>query len=179
MTTTHEDSLARRIGERLRTLRKDRGLTLAALAEQAGMSVSYLSAVENGVNLPSLQLLARLTDALGVSIPAVLAAEGSPQVRVGAIPAADGVVAASHPGLQLETVIVRSDGGRGGAAPVGLEGRDLFVYLVSGDLAVDIDGTAYALRGGDALDAAAPGAVSWSSSGSIAVWASCPTSTST
>jgi transcriptional regulator with XRE-family HTH domain len=179
MTTMREDSLARRIGERLRTLRKDRGLTLAALAEQAGMSVSYLSAVENGVNLPSLQLLARLTDALGVSIPPVLAAEGSPQVRVGAIPAGDGVVAVSHPGLQLETAIVRCDGGSGGAAPVALEGRDLFVYVVSGELAVDIDGAAHALGAGDALDAATPGDVSWSSTGSVAVWASCPASAST
>jgi transcriptional regulator with XRE-family HTH domain len=39
-----------RVGERLRTLRKQRKLTLRALSRASGQALSYLSALENGKN---------------------------------------------------------------------------------------------------------------------------------
>ena len=100
--TDADTSLARRIGVRLRRLRKEQKLTLAVLAQRADVSLSYLSAVENGVNLPSLPVLARLTEALNVSIPAVLVDEGCPFAVIGDVPAAVGSSSVSHPQLQLQ-----------------------------------------------------------------------------
>jgi transcriptional regulator with XRE-family HTH domain len=57
---------------RIKELRKERGLTLEELAEKAGMSVSFLSMIENGkrnVNAARLDALAR---ALNVRIPELL-----------------------------------------------------------------------------------------------------------
>jgi transcriptional regulator with XRE-family HTH domain len=175
ITDPTEDSLAKRIGARLRTLRKARQLTLAALSQRSGMSTSYLSAVEKGVNLPSLQTLARLTEALGVSIPSVLADESGAHVKLSRVPADPGRVAASHGQLQLDTVIVRAALDDGGPAPVNYGKHDLFVYVVEGEISVSVDDRCYDLREGDAIDATSPRSVTWSSCReSVSVWSCCP-----
>lgn len=57
-----------RLGEKLRDLRKERGLTLEKLAERAGLSKSYLWELENRESQrPSAEKLTALGDALGVS----------------------------------------------------------------------------------------------------------------
>jgi transcriptional regulator with XRE-family HTH domain len=170
-----DDSLAVRIGERLRALRKQRQVTLAGLAQQAGISTSYLSAVEKGVNLPSLQVLASLTEALGVSIPSVVANEGSPHVRVSQVPAEPGIEKVSHPLLQLENAVIRAAPNTSGDSPLELAGHDLFVYVIEGALRLRIDGVSYEIGGGDAVDVAAPREMNWfSAAASISVWSSCP-----
>lgn len=177
MSTAHvtEGSLAVRIGERLRALRKARQVTLAVLAQQAGISTSYLSAVEKGVNLPSLQVLANLTEALGVSIPSVLADEGSPHVYLSRIPAEPGIELVSHPLLQLKNAVIRAAPDDAGEPPFELPSHDLFVYLITGTLRLDIDGASYQLEAGDAVDVARPQEVTWFSvSASISIWSSCP-----
>ena len=57
-----------RLGEKLRELRKARGLTLERLADQASLSKSYLWELENRESQrPSAEKLAALADALGVA----------------------------------------------------------------------------------------------------------------
>lgn len=60
--------MATRLGEKLRALRKQKGLTLERLAEQAKLSKSYLWELENRESQrPSAEKLTALGDALGVS----------------------------------------------------------------------------------------------------------------
>src|SRR4051812_35263730 len=56
------------VGERLRTLRSLRRLTLREVAERAGLSESFLSQVERGRASASIAPLRRIADALGVAI---------------------------------------------------------------------------------------------------------------
>lgn len=57
-----------RLGEKLRDLRKERGLTLDKLAEMASVSKSYLWELENRESQrPSAEKLTALADALGVA----------------------------------------------------------------------------------------------------------------
>lgn len=53
-------------GRRLRQLRTERGLTLAALAGE-GMSAGYLSRLESGARAPTERAVAHLADQLGIS----------------------------------------------------------------------------------------------------------------
>ena len=53
--------------DRLATLRRDRGLTQAALADRAGLNISQLHRYEAGTSEPSLGALRRLAVALSVS----------------------------------------------------------------------------------------------------------------
>jgi transcriptional regulator with XRE-family HTH domain len=56
------------IGERLRALRKERRVSLQALAAVTGVSIGYVSQVERGISTPSLKLLAHAADALGIGL---------------------------------------------------------------------------------------------------------------
>lgn len=55
-------------GENLRKLRKERKLSMDALAEKAGTSKQVLSRYENGERVPKISMVKNLADALGVSV---------------------------------------------------------------------------------------------------------------
>lgn len=159
--TEQAGTLAARLGARLRARRTEIGRTLSDVARESGVSVSYLSAVENGGSVPSLPVLARITHALGIAIAEVLADEDQVQLRRARLDDEPGVRLVSHPELQLRVGFVVARDGESGACPVPLDEADVFVYLRSGALEVTVDGETWALRAGDALDAAAPAAVGW------------------
>jgi transcriptional regulator with XRE-family HTH domain len=53
-------------GRAIRSIRDERGMTLEALAEAAGVSASYLSEVERGLKRPSTDVVAKVADAFGM-----------------------------------------------------------------------------------------------------------------
>jgi methanogenic corrinoid protein MtbC1/DNA-binding XRE family transcriptional regulator len=63
------------LGERIRRLRKDQGLSQQGLASQANLDRSYLSAVENGKQNVSFATLKGISDALGVGIAELISRE--------------------------------------------------------------------------------------------------------
>ncbi len=56
------------LGKRLKTLRNQRGLTLAQLGQQVDLSASNLSQIERGVIMPSLPGLTAMAEALDVEV---------------------------------------------------------------------------------------------------------------
>jgi len=70
------------IGPRLRSLRRDRGLTLAALSASTGISVSCLSRLESGKRRPTLELLIPLARAHRVALDQLVAAPATGDPRV-------------------------------------------------------------------------------------------------
>jgi transcriptional regulator with XRE-family HTH domain len=60
------------IGERLRTIRRERGMTQAELAEVIGTHFTSISQIERGLRGLTIQQLVKLTRALGVSPNEVL-----------------------------------------------------------------------------------------------------------
>lgn len=77
MTTAAED-----VGRQLRLLRKSRSLTLAQLAERAGCTDGYLSAVENGTAVPTLSSIAAIAAALGHDLTAFFPTAPREQIHV-------------------------------------------------------------------------------------------------
>lgn len=64
------------VGNRIRQLRKARGLSLKEVALKAGISGSFISQLERGISSPSVRVLARLADALDVGIAEMFPIEG-------------------------------------------------------------------------------------------------------
>ena len=58
--------------EKLRALRRQRGMTQADVAEQLGISKSAISMYEQGNREPELELLERIADLFGVSVNVML-----------------------------------------------------------------------------------------------------------
>ncbi|MBT2499171.1 helix-turn-helix domain-containing protein [Agromyces sp. ISL-38] len=65
------------VAPRLRALRQRRGLTLAELSKETGISVSTLSRLESGLRRPTLDLLIRLATAYRASLDDLV---GAPQI---------------------------------------------------------------------------------------------------
>lgn len=62
----------KRIGQKIRVMRKTRKLTQAELAERANLSVPYISHIENGVKQASLQAVVNIAEALGCTADKLL-----------------------------------------------------------------------------------------------------------
>jgi transcriptional regulator with XRE-family HTH domain len=66
------EPIAVKVGARIRELRQERGMSLAALAEAAGLSKGHMSSVERGLVLITVGTIVATARALGVP-PFVLA----------------------------------------------------------------------------------------------------------
>lgn len=86
-------------GRPLRRLRHERGLSLREAGERAGLSVSFLSAVERGVSGASIASLQRLAAAYGTTLQEVLGTPGEARARL--------VPADRRPSLRLGDRAVR------------------------------------------------------------------------
>jgi transcriptional regulator with XRE-family HTH domain len=65
---TGPEPVDRAVGQRLRGLRRARGLSLEAVASSTGLSIGFISQVERGMSSPSLRVLALLADTLQIGI---------------------------------------------------------------------------------------------------------------
>jgi XRE family transcriptional regulator, master regulator for biofilm formation len=61
------------IGERIKTHRMKRGISLSELADKAGVAKSYISSIERNIQQnPSIQFLEKVASVLGIPVNALL-----------------------------------------------------------------------------------------------------------
>jgi len=82
--TDDVDQALSAVGPRLRTLRRQREITLTGLSARTGVSVSTLSRLESGDRKPTLELLLPLARAYGVTLDELVDAPptGDPRVHL-------------------------------------------------------------------------------------------------
>jgi transcriptional regulator with XRE-family HTH domain len=100
----HEESVDIRARRRLRELRKERGLTLQQVGEQASIDVSTLSRLESGKRRLALDHIPGLAAALGVSTDELLGSSPPEDPRVRSVPR-------SHDGLTVWPLTHRGSAG--------------------------------------------------------------------
>jgi len=70
-TTAHRRKpvpIARAVGKRIRQLRTERDWKFDAFVEETGLGRGYISELERGLVVPSLETLRRVADALGLTV---------------------------------------------------------------------------------------------------------------
>lgn len=156
-------AIDRRLAERLRALRVERGWSLDDLARLSGVSRATLSRLETGAVSPTAHTLGRLGAAHGLSTSRLLAmaeVEPAPLVR-----AADQATWRDpETGFERRAVSPPADGLAGeaiaGALPAGAEiaypspprpGLEHHLALLDGALEVTVDGRTHRLAPGDCL----------------------------
>jgi transcriptional regulator with XRE-family HTH domain len=77
------------LADRIRERRRERKLSQAALARRLGVTQGSVALMESGRRSPSLELLPKLAEALGLSVEYLLKGEEAAVVDVGALNAAD------------------------------------------------------------------------------------------
>jgi len=149
------------IGERIRDVRQARNLTLQALADMTGLSVSMLSLVERGKASPSIGSLIVVASALGITMSDLMASEpSSEQELVVRVAQQRAVETAQH----VIRKLIREDRTRGvsiaineyepdtGNAETALSHSGFeYGYVLEGTLTVEIDGTSHILKPGDLI----------------------------
>jgi transcriptional regulator with XRE-family HTH domain len=68
------------IGEKIRSIRKSKNLTIVQMAEQINVTSGYISQIERDLISPSLAVLKRLAEALEVPLSALFLEDGSQNV---------------------------------------------------------------------------------------------------
>ena len=56
------------LGERVKSMRSEKGLSLNKLAKKSGVSPAFLSQIENGISNPAFTIVVKLARAMGVSV---------------------------------------------------------------------------------------------------------------
>ena len=67
-----------KVGARVRSLRRERGLTIEQLAAATGLTKGFISQLERDRTAPSLSSIARICDALGVRLSHIFEREPAP-----------------------------------------------------------------------------------------------------
>lgn len=147
------------VGQRIRQRRKERGLSLRELAEQADLTASFLSLVERGHNTPSLDSLRRIAAALDVPMFYFTQSNShNPVVRRNerikiTFPPGDLTMELLVPNLRssLEVFISRVHSSAGNIARPTIHASDECIYLLEGRLKVCLQSGEYILETGDSI----------------------------
>lgn len=150
------DDVQARVSGRLRSLRQERGLTLAAVATAAGMDASTLSRLESGARRLTLDHLPPLARALGVSADDLLGAPPAEDPRVRSAPTTrDGMTfwpLNQHPqGSGHHAFKIRLPADRRVPMPRTHAGRD-WLYVLVGRVRLVLGDEDYVLEPGDAVE---------------------------
>jgi transcriptional regulator with XRE-family HTH domain len=147
------------IGECLRAIREQQGLSLEQAAERSGMSTSHLSRLESSERQPSVASLLALAAAFGVPVGALFGeTQGSNLLTISepdeprrisnglAIATCSGYAGSSA--IDALRVTVPVD--RPAPAPARHPGEE-WIYVLSGTLRLEYDGDVYVLEPGTAV----------------------------
>lgn len=154
--TGSRDDVQARVRTRLRTLRGERGLTLAEAAGRAGMDPSSWSRLESGARRLTLDHLPVLARALGISVDDLLEAPAAPDPRVSAAPTTrDGMTfwpLNHHPtGSGHHAFKIRLPSDRREPMPREHEGQE-WLYVLSGRLRLVLGDEEFVLKPGEAAE---------------------------
>lgn len=150
------------LGDRIQTLRADRGLTLRELADRSDVSVSMLSSVERGEKAPTVVVLDRIAAGLDVTLVHLVAEPDAERVIVRRSADQDRV---DEPGGWQRTILspvvpgvnfewIRSTlppGCDAGTFPAYAAGSHEFIAVQSGTLTLTIGEHEFSLSAGDSV----------------------------
>jgi transcriptional regulator with XRE-family HTH domain len=147
------------IGARLRAARQAAGLTLAAVAAQAGLTKGFLSRLERDEVSPSVASLVTVCGALGIGVGQLFEVPRTSLVRAGDAPSinfgGEGLrEVLLTAGTQRQLQVIRSvvePGGGGGPELYSLDCEVEFLHVLAGELRLTLPGQTVDLAAGDAF----------------------------
>lgn len=177
-----------KLGQKLKRLRSQQGLTLRQAADRVGCSPSYLSMVENGKLDPSISRLKKIAEGLGCTIRELFQEPTTDQVVIRRHERQKVEFEASK--LRIEMLVPQltaklMDARLAVVAPGGGSEGDYrhpgeeFGLLLAGALELTVNGTVYQLQEGDSFYFPSPLNHSFRNLGkeeATVVWVNCPPS---
>ncbi|KZE38661.1 hypothetical protein AV656_07085 [Bhargavaea cecembensis] len=146
------------LGQKIKSIRKDKQKTLKQVAEQTGYSISFLSQLERGKSSATLESLKKISIALGVSPGHFFEEEdGNPEPdgtnmeeRISAYGVHYRNLAPRFSGSDFIPMQVTLEPGQNGGRPITHAGHE-FVFVLEGTLTVEIGEELTELTSGQSL----------------------------
>jgi transcriptional regulator with XRE-family HTH domain len=157
------------LGEKVRSIRESRSLSLEQLAERAELAAALVAQIESGSLIPSLSPLIRIARALGVRLGTFLDVQQNLGPVVSRVGAHETVMrfsgkeqaarsdldffslAANKAGRHMEPFLIDiHPSSAHGAKPSAHEGEE-FMYVVSGEVEISYGKDMYRLKAGDCI----------------------------
>lgn len=159
-----QEHIVAALGDRIKALRGQAGLTLEQLATQSGVSRAMLSKVERGEKSPTLAIVARIATGFRITMSALLGAEPDPS-DVAVIRAAERlsfkdpetgferwVLSPQHLDNGVEVVLHRIPPGRSsGLLPPYPVPTEKYLVVHEGQLTAYVDNKPHVLKTGDSM----------------------------
>lgn len=156
-----KEALSVDVGQRLRSLREERGVSMRALARRSGLSANALSMIERGMTSPSVSTLHKLAGALEVPITAffreepprskIVFCKANERVRVPLLRGVwEGLGGESFTGRMEPFMITLESNGSSGPYGMIHTGHE-FVFCLRGTLEYEIGDEQFTLQAGDSL----------------------------
>lgn len=174
------------LGERLRVARKARELSIAQVADAAGITKSFLSRLERDAVAASVATLIRVCNAIGIRPGSLFEApetnivrsgQGTP-INLGGEAINEYLISGSNNEHMMALLSVIEPGGGSGSEPYTLNAGSDLVHVKEGELVIDVDGVSHHLKEGDTLTFPPSLPHSWvnpsSTARTLAVWVIVP-----
>jgi transcriptional regulator with XRE-family HTH domain len=163
------------VGQLLKQLRQERGISIRELSRRSGISANALSMIERGLTSPSVSTLYRLTDALNVPITALFRKDHSQEPIVFRsvserthVPFPlglwEGLGGEDFIGRMQPFMLTLESGAESGKEKIVHTGHE-FVMCLRGRLEYEVEGSFFNLEAGDSLLFAARLAHRWRNPG--------------
>ncbi|GAB4468835.1 MAG: cupin domain-containing protein [Anaerolineales bacterium] len=149
------------LGERIKTLRLERDLSLRAVSRLSGVSFNALSRIERNLASPSVSTLNKIADALNVPLTAffqvcaqeeeIIFCKHDKRVKLPFLRGMWESLAHNHQSTRIEPFLLTLEAGGGSGRFMMLHSGGEFVFCLEGMIEYDIEGERYLLEAGDSL----------------------------
>ena len=161
MSAYEKEAISVDVGDRLRELRNERGMSMRALARESGLSANALSMIERGRTSPSVSTLYKLADAMGIPITAffredpprqdIVYRKAESRVRVPFMRGLwEGLGGEAFVGRVEPFMLTLESGASSGPFGIVHTGHE-FVMCLRGELEYEVEGQRFVLEAGDTL----------------------------
>ncbi len=171
------------VGSRLRAARQARSLTIAQVAESAGLTKGFLSRVERDQTSPSISTLVAICEVIELPVgelfrssdASVVRAEEAPRISLGGVRTAEVLMSPRHDGRFQVIRSVVEPGGNGGDELYTVDAQVELMYVHAGAVMVQFTDREIELQAGDAVTFSGHEPHQWrSETGAELIWVLVP-----
>lgn len=156
------------IGEKIRQIRRSKGMTINEVAKKSGLTASFISQFERGLTKASIASIQKMAQALGINLsqlfdddddstsqdirPYPIIVRKSSRKKL-SYPSPENTVdyLLTELGSKFEVIYSRVDPGGGSGEPYTHDSDEECIIVIRGKMEINIGGNRYILEEGDAI----------------------------
>ena len=163
--------MLKNLGQRMRKLRKDKGITLVEIAKKTGVAQATLSRIETGTMMGTVESHERIAEALGIGLAELYSGVDRRYEQIAHL-GKEAERKVTHHGKNAQVELLTQESSKKKITPllITLQGEsemqrehhergvEKFLYLLEGEIRVKVDKEEYTLKPGETLyfDASLP-----------------------